>query len=166
MLRARAIRFFVPALMMSFTACTVGISQQARDQVTYTGSFAELQAGPQRFRNEVVLAGGKVVETQVADDRTEMVLLQLPLDRRERPLDNDNSQGRFIVRSATFLDPAIYPRGTLVTVVGRVLAGETRAIGQMNYLYPVLDLVEIKKWAPAEAQSPRFHFGIGVGTTF
>jgi starvation-inducible outer membrane lipoprotein len=43
---------------------------------------------------------------------------------------------------------------------------ESRAIGQMTYRYPVIDVIEIKKWQPAEADSPRFHFGIGIGTRF
>ena len=154
------------AVLFAVTSCATGISEQVRSQVTFAGSFAELKAAPQRFHNETALLGGKIIEVGVADQVTEIIVLQLPLNRREQPVDKDQSQGRFIVRSSQFLDPAIYAAGTLVTVVGRVSAGQIRAIGQMDYLYPVLDLVELKKWSAQELQSPRFHFGVGVGTHF
>ena len=77
------------------------------------------------------------------------VVLQLGLSSQNRPQDNDQSQGRFLVRSSRFLDPAVYPQGTLVTVVGPVKGVETRPIGQMAYRYPVMDVIEIKKWQPA-----------------
>ena len=110
--------------------------------------------------------GGKIVDTLAGEKSTELVVLQLGLGSQNRPRDNDRSQGRFLVRSSQFLDPAVYPQGTLITVVGLVKGAETRPIGQMAYRYPVMDIIEIKKWRPSTDSSPRFHFGIGVGTRF
>ena len=93
-------------------------------------------------------------------------MLQLEIGTQDRPTDNDQSQGRFLIRSAEFLDPAIFPQGTLITVVGRLQGSETRLIGEMPYTYPVIDVIEIKKWPPNSDPSPRFHFGIGIGTHF
>lgn len=160
------IKICILVFATALSGCAAGLSQQALSQVTYTGSFAELQARPRRYQNEVVLAGGKIIDTLVGSDATEIIVLQLPLNRRAQPMDKDQSQGRFIVRSSQFIDPAVYAKGSLVTVVGRVIPAQARPIGQMDYLYPVLDLVEIRKWTPGDFQSPRFHFGIGVGTSF
>lgn len=160
------LKLYILVFFMVLSGCAAGISQQALSKVTYTGSFAELQAQPRRYQNEVVLVGGKVIDTLVSSDATEIIVLQLPLNRQAQPTDKDQSQGRFIVRSGEFLDPAVYAKGALVTIVGRVISAQARPIGQMDYLYPVLDLVEIRKWDPGDLQSPRFHFGIGVGTSF
>ena len=154
------------ALAFIISGCAAGISQQAREQVTYSGPFADVQQDPTHYQGQTMLLGGKVIETSTSVGITEMVVLQLEIGSGDRPKDNDISQGRFLVRSAQFVDPAIFPQGTLITVVGRVQGSESRLIGEMPYTYPVIDLIEIKKWLPNSEPSPRFHFGIGIGTHF
>jgi outer membrane lipoprotein len=156
--------FLWPAVIL--IACGSGISRQARDQVTYTGSFAEIQQAPAEHQGAVVLLGGRVIETLTREGATELVVLQLEIGSRDRPLDNDRSQGRFLVRSARFIDPAIFPPGTLITLVGRLQGAENRPIGEMPYTYPVIEPAELKKWPAGGDASPRFHFGIGIGTHF
>jgi outer membrane lipoprotein len=158
-----AITLWVAMLTM---ACTAGISEQAQSQVTYMGAFAQLQQQPEKYANETVMWGGKIVQTQPGETTTELVVLQLDLAGQDRPQDNDNSQGRFLARTTQFIDPALFPPGTLITVVGRVQGAEKRLIGQMAYQYPVIGIVELKKWPASTGDSPRFHFGIGVGTHF
>jgi outer membrane lipoprotein len=160
----RKVLFF--CLVLILAACGGGISRQARDQVTYTGAFADLQQAPAKFQGAMVLLGGKVVDTRAISDGTELVVLQLDIGSNDRPLDNDRSQGRFLVRSDRFIDPAIFPPGTLITVVGRLQGSETRPIGEMPYIYPVIAPAEMKKWPAGSDASPRFHFGIGIGTRF
>lgn len=143
-----------------------GISKEARSQVTYVGPFNAVQQQPEKYRGETIMWGGKVIDTRAKDNSTEMVVLQLGLGSQQRPQDNDQSQGRFIIQSRQFLDPAIYPQGTLITVVGPLKGAELRRIGEMEYRYPVIDVAEIKKWKPAEESSPRIHFGFGIGTHF
>jgi len=156
----------IPCLVIALAACVGGISKEARSQVTYAGPFDALQQQPEKYIGETVIWGGKVIATEAQDKATEMIVLQLALGAQDRPIDNDQSQGRFIVRSSRFLDPAIFPQGTLITVVGAVKGAQVRAIGQMAYRYPVMDVTEIKKWPPGADPSPRFHFGIGIGTHF
>jgi outer membrane lipoprotein len=162
----RYFRFLIlwSILAIMIEACAAGISTQARSQVSYFGTFSELQQQPENYVGRTVILGGKVIETRVTDGATELAVLQLALDGSDRPKDNDQSQGRYLVLSQQFLDPAIYTQGTLITVVGKVQGSEARAIGQMTYIYPRITSIEIKKWAAQDLQSPRFHFGIGVGT--
>jgi outer membrane lipoprotein len=156
----------VLAIGITAVSCAGGISREVRSQTTYFGEFADLQQQPGQYTGETIILGGKIIETRVAEGATEMEILQLSLNGSDRPQDNDQSQGRFLVRTRQFLDPAIYPKGTLVTVGGRILGGETGAIGAMPYTYPSVELIEIKKWPPQDSRSPRFHFGVGVGTHF
>ncbi len=147
-------------------ACAGGISKQTRSRITYFGPFDAVQQQPEKYRGQTVMWGGRIIDTLPGDSATELVVLQLGLSNRDRPQDNDQSKGRFIVRSSRFLDPAVYPQGTLVTVVGPVKGAETRPIGKMAYRYPVMDVIEIRTWQPESGSYPRFHFGIGVGTHF
>jgi outer membrane lipoprotein len=143
-----------------------GISSQARSQVTYHGSFAELQARPEAFLGQVVLLGGRILETQPAAERSALNVLQLTLDAQDEPVEDDRSQGRFRVTAPRLLDPEVFRQGLRVTVVGRVSGSEVLAIGSLAYRMPVLEAIEIKLWPPQAAVDPypRFHFGFGVGT--
>jgi outer membrane lipoprotein len=143
------------------------VSQQARSQITYQGSFSDLQKAPDEYRGETVMLGGKVLRTDASQAASEIAVLQSPLDTSNKPKDTDASEGRFLIRSDRFLDPAIYQQGRPVTVVGRLAGQEVRSIGGFEYAYPVVDAIELKAWAwPRQRTSPSVHFGIGVGTWF
>ena len=159
-------RVLLVSLVFLLTSCAGGISDQARSQVTFVGPFSDVQQDPAKFQGETMLWGGKVIETRVRQGVTDIVVLQLELGAYDRPRDDDLSHGRFMIRSSQFLDPALYPPATLITVAGRLQGSETQAIGQMPYTYPVIDPIEIKKWPAGVEPSPRFHFGIGIGTHF
>jgi outer membrane lipoprotein len=148
------------------TGCAGGISREARSQVSYTGSFSSVQQNPDSHKGEIIMWGGSIIETLNKKGPTEMTVLQLELTDQGYPENRDLSQGRFLVHSTQFLDPAIYPEGTLITVVGRVEGSETRLIGEMPYQYPVITVIELKKWAPGENPSPRVHIGVGIGARF
>ncbi|RJQ73019.1 MAG: hypothetical protein C4519_18270 [Desulfobacteraceae bacterium] len=165
-MRRRWFGFLCLGLLIGLNACGQGISKQIRSQVTFSGPFRQLQEGPERYVGEMAILGGKIIEVRPLDNGTELMVLQLELDGSDRPQDNDQSQGRFLVHSDQFLDPAIYAAGTLITAVGRVKGSEQRYIGQMAYRYPTLAMEEIKKWPQTTESYPRFHFGIGVGKTF
>lgn len=153
-------------VVLGLTACAGGISKQTQSQITYFGPFDAVQQQPQKYQGETVMWGGRIIETVSSEKASEIVVLQLGLGGQNRPQDDDQSKGRFLIRSNRFLDPALYPQGTLITVVGPLKGTETRPIGQMEYRYPVMDVIEIKKWQPGTDTSPRFHFGIGIGTHF
>lgn len=164
---AQSIRFVaLLAAILFLSACAGGLSQKARSQVTYSGTFQALQQQSYLHTSTVVVLGGKIISSEVSAADTRLLVLHLALDNSGRPRDEISSEGRFIIQTDQFTDPAIYPQGTLISVVGTVTGSEHRTIGQMDYEYPVIRLIEIKKWPPAESTEPRFHFGIGVGTYF
>ncbi|MCP4747397.1 MAG: hypothetical protein GY874_14840 [Desulfobacteraceae bacterium] len=154
------------SFLLHITGCAGPISKQTRAQVTYYGPFRPIQQNPEQYRGEVTILGGKIIGHETDDTGTRLVILHLPLDSNERPRDSDQSEGRFILQSKEFLDPVIFAKGVLITAAGRLIEGQKLPIGQMQYLYPVFDLMEIQKWSPKGKQSPRFHFGVGVGTHF
>lgn len=163
-----AIRWLSLCLLLAalLQGCAAGISSQTRSQVSYRGSFTELQSRSETMVGQVVLLGGRILETQPAAPRSTLTVLQLPLDGWDEPQEADRSEGRFQIASAQLLDPAVFRPGLHVTVVGRVIGSETQSIGSMPYRLPVLEAIEIKLWPPSQRLDPypRFHFGFGVGT--
>ena len=153
-------------LILLVVACKKGISKQSRSQVTYTGDFAELQRNPDDYKDEIVLLGGKIIDTRVNANSSEIVALQLPLGGGDRPEVGDQSKGRFLIRSKQLLDPALYRKGMAITVVGRLVGNETRTIDEFKYNYPVIEPMEVKLWSENRYGGPSVHFGVGVFKSF
>jgi len=151
---------------MLVTGCATGISQQSRSKVTYAGTFSDLQKTPDAYKGEVLILGGKILETNISSTLSELTVLQLALGNNDRPVNLDQSDGRFLVQSKQFLDPEIYQKGMLLTVVGILKGSKVQAIGGFDYVYPLVEPIEIKLWPMEILTQPRFHFGFGVGTTF
>ena len=152
--------------IMLVIGCATGISQQSRSKVTYAGTFSDLQKTPDAYKGEVIMLGGKILETNVSSTLSKLTVLQLSLGNNGQPVNLDQSRGRFIVQSKQFLDPAIYQKGILLTLVGKLKGSKIRAIGSFDYVYPLVEPIEIKLWPMEIFTQPRFHFGFGVGSTF
>ena len=112
------------------------------------------------------MLGGRVIETKTSSSLSELFVLQLALDPRDRPVNPDQSEGRFIVQTKQFLDPAVYQKDMLLTVVGTLKGSKVDSIGGFEYIYPLVELIEIKLWPKGMQTRPMVHFGIGVGTSF
>jgi outer membrane lipoprotein len=156
---------FVPLifLMVLGAGCATGMSKQARSQVTYSGSFSAVQKDLKAHVGQVVMFGGKIVETKPSPTASEITVLQFPLGTSDRPKDGDGSEGRFLLRSGQFLDPAIYRNGALLTTVGKITGSEVRPIGGFDYAYPIVEAIEIKLWAERSPAYPSFGIGVGAG---
>jgi outer membrane lipoprotein len=160
-------RFFVlSSLVLVLVGCATTVPREITSKVTYHGDFASLQKSPERFAGEFVILGGRIVEISNDPPSSSMIVVQFPLDSGHKPQVSEPSQGRFLLRSESFLDPAVYNPGSLVTVAGTVTGKDIRPVGSYPYAYPVINLTRIWKWEPVSESYPRFHFGIGVGTWF
>jgi len=154
--------FFIMIVM----GCAAGISQQSRSKVTYAGSFSALQKTPDVYKGQVIMLGGRIIEAKASPPLSEIYVLQLALGSSGRPVDSDQSEGRFIVQTKQVLDPAVYQKDMLLTVVGTLKGSKVLSIGGFEYAYPFVEPIEIKLWPKEMQTQPIIHFGIGVGTSF
>jgi outer membrane lipoprotein len=152
--------------ILLLSGCAAGISPQSRSMVTYTGPFSALQKAPDAYNGKVVMLGGRIIETKTSSSLSEITVLQLAIDSNGRPLNPDQSGGRFIVQTKKLLDPAIYQKDMYLTVVGALKGSKVGAIGGFQYAYPLVEGIEIKLWPKGMRTSPAIHLGIGVGASF
>jgi outer membrane lipoprotein len=110
-----------------------------------------LRASPAAHRGARVMLGGEVVATVPKPGATEIEVLSRRLSATSVPESGDRSDGRFLVRTAKFLDPAIYARGRRLTVLGTVTGTEERPIGTLPYLYIVIEADDMKLWPKPES---------------
>lgn len=146
-------------------ACAPAVSRQSMELVDLEVGFEELAQEPDRHVGRFLLLGGSIASVRTHNDNgSELEVVQHPIDHRGRITATDRSAGRFILRDDTFRDPAVYRPGRLVTVVGQVEGSMTGRIGELDYLYPVLTVHELRLWSPGDHPDiPRTRFGIGVG---
>jgi outer membrane lipoprotein len=152
--------------LLLLVGCAHVISKETLKEVDRNATFAQVVKDPDAYKGKTVFFGGAIIETENLADKAQVVVLQHPLDRRNRPVAGDVSEGRFIVTTPGFLDPAIYSPGRQITVAGMVVGKEKRPMGEIEYTYPVIEKQGLYLWPverPASAE-PRWQFGFGVGT--
>lgn len=153
-------------VLLLFAACSPRVPREVVSQVTFNGEFADLRNSPEHYIGQFAILGGRIVEIQCDPSQSTMIVLQYPLDSNYRPRVDEPSGGRFLVRSSSFLDPAVYGPGSLVSAAGSISGRETRPVGEYPYAYPVMHLRQIWKWETERETYPRFQLGIGIGTFF
>jgi outer membrane lipoprotein len=160
--------FLTMAAMLLLAGCTHVISKETLKEVDRNATFAQVVKDPDAYKGKTVLFGGAIIETKNFTDKSQAVVLQQPLDSRDRPVAGDVSEGRFVLTTPGFLDPAIYSPGRMITVAGKVVGKEKRPLGEIEYTYPVIEKQGLYLW-PAErpgSSEPKVQFGFGVGVGF
>ncbi|MFB3924836.1 MAG: Slp family lipoprotein [Syntrophales bacterium] len=149
------IRKGICLMITSLAISCAPFSQEMRKQADEVLSVQEVQKYPDRYLKTVVLWGGVLLEITNNKNMTEMKVLKTKLDFQTKPTDLDQSEGRFIVRAKGFLDPAVYTRGRLITVIGEISGLEKLPIGNSVYPYPVVLAREVHLWEAGEYHGRR-----------
>ncbi len=136
----------IPVLML--LGCAYPIKKEYREEARKDVTFGQVLQNPSAYKGSTVIWGGTIIQTTPQSDGTEIMVLETPLERQERPQADRYSQGRFIVRSPKFLDPEIYKNGMKVTVAGQIVGQEAKPLGQVQYNYPLVEAREIHLWTP------------------
>lgn len=152
--------FILPVILLSlifFNACSPAISKEIRDQVDPNLDFRTLLSAPDSHAGKMVMLSGTIIHAVNQEDGTMLMVLQQPTESSGRPLDGDETGGRFLAKSPDYLDVAVYSEGRQVTIAGLVKGGETKPLGETSYTYPFIEIKEIYLWKP---RSP-VEFGFG-----
>jgi outer membrane lipoprotein len=112
---------------------------------------------PEAHQGKTILWGGEILSIVNRKDGTLLEVLQKPLDFENRPKEVDSSGGRFMAFIDRYLDPAVYAEGRQVSVAGPIQGKEQRAIGEIQYVYPVVRVVEIHLW-PKRVHEPMYYY--------
>ena len=142
-------------------SCAPAIPEAILRQVDRTIPVVSVAQDPDPFIGKGVLWGGTVLAVRNLARATEMQVLERPLDGHRPDLQGPSS-GRFLVVFNGFVDPALYPAGTAVTVAGRVSGRRAIPMDEVEIVVPVIDAIDVHIWKPEPP--PQVHFGFGFGT--
>jgi len=140
------------------------ISKQVREQAQATKdvSFLTIWENPDAYKGRTVIWGGRILKTVNETNGGFVYVLQAPLDSQEWPKSTKFSQGRFMARSSSFLDPEVYRKGAKITIAGELSGTEAQNVDKTSYACPVVRLREAYFWSqdPANyAGSPPWGWG-------
>lgn len=158
----RSLTSVIPCLLVFFIAagCAPPFPKETLDKVNRNVSFQELKKEPEKFKGTLVMLGGVIVGSKNTKEGALIEILQKPLDSSGSPLQTDATEGRFLIQSDAFLDPAVYHEGRLITVVAEVVGRRELPLDDIMYAYPLLAVKDLHLWEPS--QGPHFFFGVGV----
>lgn len=169
-MRTRLVCTILTSLMLA--SCAESVHQHQR--MGLEGGYSEPQAPavtkpgilppadilpPEKLamsEGQAVSLSGIVLKAKRLDGMTEIEVLQLPLEADGRPTnDRRQSQGRFLARQTTFLDPAILATRPTVTVHGVMEGIVERPLepGSDDYAYPIIAVQDLTIW-PHELLQP------------
>ena len=115
-------------------------------KLTTNPDIATVHANIDNYVGEKVRWGGSIEKVNNTPSNTVLEIVGRPLDDQGRPIQSDQSPGRFLVEATGFLDPAIYARGRLITVVGVIKGKVTQNIGDYTYTFPELTAYSYYLW--------------------
>jgi outer membrane lipoprotein len=136
------------------TAESLGIPLELENEIDRSVRFADLQQAPSEYVGRTVMLGGTVIKGKRTKEGTELEVLQRPTGE-EGKLTEDRlrSEGRFLAVQEAFLDPATFPQGTPITVIGTVKGVTTRRLDESDYVYPVLEVKHVIDWKTVASQN-------------
>jgi outer membrane lipoprotein len=140
------------ALAVLVGGCASAFPGEVMRTVDTRISADDVRRDPDAFKGARVIVGGDILSTQPKPGETEIELLARRLRDDDSPERSDRSPGRLLLRSADFLDPAVYAAGRRISVIGTVSGVEERKVGELPYRYPVIAVERIRLWAQDIAQ--------------
>ncbi|HEV8454337.1 MAG TPA: Slp family lipoprotein, partial [Gemmatimonadales bacterium] len=142
------------------------IPKPLESQIDRSVTFDQIAQTPDSYVGRTVVVGGEVLKATRRSEGTELEVLELPLDKHHRPAGQRMaSRGRFLALDRQGMDPAAFPPGMPVTVVGEVRGATTQRLDESQQRYAMLDIKHVHAWTedPYERRGWGPSVGVGVG---
>lgn len=165
-------KIFLVFIYLILAACS-SLPSAIEDPPAYDLGYQEAITNSKKFNNAPVRWGGVIVEVENEANFSALQVLSYPLNSSARPGLDEKEQGRFVVKSPSFLDPAVYTKNTPITVAGNLLGITERKIGNKSLQLPMISANHIQLWQD-DYYYPYYPYygyggwgyGIGVGSGF
>jgi len=133
-------------VFLALAGCASKLPESIRVAPASQPSVEQARQSPERYAGAEVRWGGELVEVRNHSKSTELEILGRQLDSDGEPRPSSKAQGRFLARVSEFIDPADYQTGQLLTVAGKLNGMVEGKVGEYDYLYPVVDVVQKHRW--------------------
>ena len=130
---------------MSLGACS-GLPTAVKNVPVAKITYSEVSQNPNSYKDTSVRWGGVIIDVENEENFTLVQVLSYPLNFSGRPQLTKPSEGRFVIKSSAFLDPAVYAKDKEITVAGKLEGDIERMIGKKTVRLPLLSSKAIYLW--------------------
>ena len=121
-------------------------------------SYSQATANIAHYKDAPVRWGGIIIGVENEQNFSLVQVLYYPLNSYGRPQLDKSNQGRFLIKSPEFLDPAVYTKDTEITVAGALKGDIERTVGNKTLRLPLVSSTVIHLWP---AYVPGGYYGYG-----
>lgn len=159
------IRYLI-LLCLFLNACT-NLPPAIEDAPAVDVSYSQAKQNIASYKNVPVRWGGVIIDVENEQQFSLVQVLLYPLNSYGRPKTDMPHEGRFLIKSPDFLDPAVYSKETELTVAGTLIGDVERKIGNKTMRLPLVTANVIHLWPKYERSYyygyPGYGFGGGFG---
>ena len=121
-------------------ACSSHLPDTIKNPPLDNPDFRQVQTNTEKHLSQKVRWGGSIFDIKNQKNGSQLSIVAFPLSKQGKPNINTNSSGRFIAISEEFIEPTVYSKDRIITVVGSVLGTETRNIGEFPYKHVLIKM--------------------------
>ncbi len=142
-------------------ACAPVLRQDVMERASREFSLSDMRNNPDTYKGRLFILGGSIVDTKVTQKGSQIEALYIPVDSRGYLQDEEISEGRFFAifpRERGTLDPLIYRKGRFITLAGEFTGISQGKIDEIEYDYPVFEIIEIYLWKETREYYPGYYY--------
>jgi len=113
-------------------------------------TFWQIYQDPNQYLGKNILVGGVIAGVRNYPQKTEIEIIQKPLDNNDIPIKSAYSGNKFLALYDGYLDRLIYAPGRLMTIAGTVIEKKARKGYGRSYIYPVIMIQFYRLWPSQE----------------
>jgi outer membrane lipoprotein len=138
-------KYYLLTACLILAACS-NIPPAIEDPPMFDLSYQEAITNLSKYTNAPVRWGGTIVEVENEATFSAIQILLYPLGSYGRPDLDEPNQGRFVMKTPEFLDPAVYKKDASITVAGTIEGDAERTIGKKTLRLPLVAAKQIHMW--------------------
>jgi len=129
-------------LLLACTALPPAVEHAPAVQLGYE----QVNRAIDQYQGTPVRWGGVIIDVENDENSSLVQVVFHPLDFWGRPQLHKTGQGRFVIKSAEFLDPAVYAKDKEITVAGVLTGKIERTVGKRLIHVPLVTASALYLW--------------------
>ena len=138
-------RHFLSICIFLLSACS-NLPPAIEDPPLYDLSYSQAIRNITQYKDAPVRWGGVVIDVENEQNFSLVQILYYPLNSYGRPRLDKPNEGRFLIKSPEFLDPAVYSKDTEITIAGTLKGDIERKVGNKTLRLPLILSTVIYLW--------------------
>lgn len=138
-------KYYVIVISLLVSACS-GLPPAIQNAPFMPLSYQQVNRDIHSFKDAPVRWGGVIIEVENEAQSTLLQVIFYPLDYSGRPQLHQSAEGRFVIKSTEFLDPAVYAKDKEITAAGTITGEMALTVGKRTIRVPVLSASAVHLW--------------------